>query len=344
MRVRMITGDHAVTASAIATELGIEGEAITGSELDHMSDEELAERVDGIGVFGRVAPEHKVRLVNVLRSEGRIVAMTGDGVNDAPALKAADIGVAMGITGTEVSKQAARMVLTDDNFATIVESIGLGRSIYDNLLKYIRFQTASLVSFVTTFVGATLLDIADGAPLNPLQILWVNFVITSVLAIALGFDTAAPGLMQRHPRDPTRAVLDRARAVRVTIQGITMGTVTLLATVLSPDNATLDRATIAGTMALVTLSLAHVVCAMIDRDERRSLFRSDPFSNPRLNRSLLATLIATLLVTELGFLQRWMLTVPLTAKQWMWAALGAVVVLAVDEIRKLIEARVTGAG
>ncbi len=337
VRVRMITGDHAVTAAAIAGELGIEGEAVTGADLDRMDDTELSRRVEDIGVFGRVAPEHKVRLVTTLRDQGKIVAMTGDGVNDAPALKAADIGVAMGITGTEVSKQAARMVLTDDNFATIVESVGLGRRIYDNLMKYVRFQTASLVSFVTLFVGATLFDIADGAPLNPLQILWVNFVITSVLAIALGFDTASPDLMRRRPRNPSEPVLTRPRVAHLTLQGAAMGVVTLLAVVLSPGAASLGAATTAGTMALVTLSLGTIVAAVVNRVEHRSVFSIETLSNPRFNRSLIVATLATILSAELGMLQRFLDTVGLTARQWMWALLGAVVVLAVDEIRKVVE-------
>ena len=158
--------------------------------------------MDGIGVVARVAPEDKVRLVDVLKRKGNIVAMTGDGVNDAPALKRADIGVAMGITGTEVTKEAGDMILTDDNFATIVAAVEGGRGIYDNLLKYIRVQLVMLGGFILTFVGAGIFDIANGAPLMALQILWVNFAIDLLLAIGLGFDAPAPGLMQRSPRDP----------------------------------------------------------------------------------------------------------------------------------------------
>ena len=149
----MITGDHAITAGAIASQLGIKGRAITGAEFAAMSDDEADRRIDDIGVIARVAPEDKVRLVEILRRKGHIVAMTGDGVNDAPALKAADIGVAMGITGTEVSKEAAVMILTDDNFATIVGAVEQGRALYDNLMRYIRFQMASLFGFIATFLG-----------------------------------------------------------------------------------------------------------------------------------------------------------------------------------------------
>ena len=165
-----------------------------------MSDEQLLVELDDIGVIARVAPEDKVRLVRLLKEKGNVVAMTGDGVNDAPALKTADIGVAMGITGTEVSKEAAVMILTDDNFATIVGAVSYGRTLYDNLLKYLRFQMSTLVAYIAIFIGAGIIGIANGAPLNPLQILWLNMVVDIPLAIALGFDQPARGLMARPPR------------------------------------------------------------------------------------------------------------------------------------------------
>ena len=164
----MITGDHATTAAAIAAQLGIEGRALTGIEFAALSDAELEREVDEIGVVARVAPEDKVRLVDVLKRKGNVVAMTGDGVNDAPALKRADIGVAMGITGTEVTKEVGDMILTDDNFATIVAAVEGGRGIYDNLMKYVRVQLVMLGGFILTFVGAGIFDIAGGAPLTPL--------------------------------------------------------------------------------------------------------------------------------------------------------------------------------
>ena len=193
IRVRMITGDHASTAAAIAAELGIEGRALTGTEFSAMSDEDLLAQLDDIGVIARVAPEDKIRLVQLLKRSGNVVAMTGDGVNDAPALKAADIGVAMGITGTEVSKEAAVMILTDDNFATIVSAVSYGRALYDNLVKYLRFQMSTLVAYIAIFLTAGVLDIAGGVPLNPLQILWLNMVVDIPIAIALGFDQADQG-------------------------------------------------------------------------------------------------------------------------------------------------------
>src|SRR6478735_4264673 len=206
IQVRMITGDHAITAGAIASQLGIKGRAITGAEFAAFSDEEADRQIDDIGVIARVAPEDKVRLVEILRRKGHIVAMTGDGVNDAPALKAADIGVAMGITGTEVSKEAAVMILTDDNFATIVKAVELGRALYDNLLRYIRFQMACLFGFIATFLGASIFNILGGVPFLPIQTLWINFTADIFLAIGLGYGKPREGLMEEKPR-PKNAVL-----------------------------------------------------------------------------------------------------------------------------------------
>ena len=207
IRVRMITGDHATTAAAIAGQLGIEGRALTGAEFAALPDDQLLAEVDDIGVVARVAPEDKVRLVSILKRQGNIVAMTGDGVNDAPALTRADIGVAMGITGTEVTKDAAEMILTDDNFATIVTAVEGGRGLYDNLMKYIRVQMIMLAGFILTFVGAGIFDIANGSPLLPLQILWINFAVDVLLALGLGFDAPTPGLMRRRPRSPDQPVI-----------------------------------------------------------------------------------------------------------------------------------------
>src|SRR5213076_3545754 len=167
IKVRMITGDHAVTAKAIGDQLGIDGRAVTGAEFAAMPDEQLMEAIDDIGVVARVAPEDKVRLVDILKRKGNIVAMTGDGVNDAPALKKADIGVAMGITGTDVTKEAGVMILTDDNFATIVKAVEYGRALYDNLSKYIRVQMAWLVGFISMFLIASIFNIAAGQPFTP---------------------------------------------------------------------------------------------------------------------------------------------------------------------------------
>ena len=202
-----------------------------------------------------MAPEDKVRLVRLLKEKGNVVAMTGDGVNDAPALKTADIGVAMGITGTEVSKEAAVMILTDDNFATIVGAVSYGRTLYDNLLKYLRFQMSTLVAYIAIFIGAGIFGIANGAPLNPLQILWLNMVVDIPLAIALGFDQPARGLMARPPRPVGAPVLSRNNWIRLCVQGAVMTVGSLVAYQIGDDQ---DGAVVAATMLLTTLSLFHV--------------------------------------------------------------------------------------
>ena len=207
IEVRMITGDHAVTAAAIARQLGIDGTVISGAEFAAMNEDEAADRIADVGVIARVTPEHKVRLVDVLRRKGQIVAMTGDGVNDAPALKKADIGVAMGKAGTEVAKRAAVMILSDDNFSTITKAVELGRGLYHNLARYIRFEMGCMFGFIITFLGASIFDIAHGEPLFPLQVLWVAFTTVTIQSIGLGYSHPPEGLMERQapvarPADP----------------------------------------------------------------------------------------------------------------------------------------------
>ena len=214
IRVRMVTGDDVVTGAAIAKQLGIGGEAILGADFAALSEPERLARIDRIGVVGRVAPEHKVLLADTLKKKGNVVAMTGDGVNDAPAIKAADIGIAMG-TGTEVAKNAGRMILSDDNFATIVFAVEQGRKIYDNLTKYIRFVLVLLVAFVLTFLGATLFNIAAGEPFTPAQVLWIHFFVNAPFGFALGFDKETPGLMTLRPRRRGQSVLTTGMLVTV---------------------------------------------------------------------------------------------------------------------------------
>ena len=217
----MITGDHAITAEAIARELGIPGRAISGAQFAELSDEQADAEIDDIGVIARVTPEQKVRLVDILKRKGHVVGMTGDGVNDAPALKRADIGIAMGITGTEVSKEAAAMILTDDNFATIVKAVELGRRLYDNLVKYIRFQMGALAGMILTFLGASILNIVSGIPFLPMQTLWVNFTTQIFQAIGLGYgeperrsDEAPSAQARAVDPDPPRHALVRDRRLR----------------------------------------------------------------------------------------------------------------------------------
>ena len=335
IQVRMITGDHATTAAAIAGQLGIEGRAMSGTEFAALSDQELDEQVGEIGVVARVAPEDKVRLVDRLKQQGNVVAMTGDGVNDAPALKRADIGVAMGITGTEVTKEAGDMILTDDNFATIVTAVEGGRGIYDNLMKYVRVQIIMLGGFILTFLGAAIFDIAGGTPLTPLQILWVNFAVDVLLAIGLGFDAPAPGLMRRRPRDASAPIIDRALGIRLGVASVVMAALTL--GVVAWAEARYDSLAIATTMGLTTLSLMHIVAAIEAREPTESIFTRYTIANRQFVKLIGAASVLVFLVTALGPLQRIFDTVPLTSAQWGICLLGPIVFLAVAELGKLID-------
>ena len=333
IQVRMITGDHATTAAAIARELGIEGRAITGTEFAAMSDDELLADLDDIGVVARVAPEDKIRLVQLLKRKGNVVAMTGDGVNDAPALKAADIGVAMGITGTEVSKEAAVMILTDDNFATIVNAVSYGRTLYDNLVKYLRFQMSTLVAYIAIFLGAGIFGIAGGVPLNPLQILWLNMVVDIPIAIALGFDQPTKGLMARPPRPVGAPVLSRSNWIRLCIQGAVMTVGSLVAYQIGHDE---DGAVVAATMLLTTLSLFHVVAGLLSRDQVNTIFDRDAIPAAAQLRRYAVSILAIIAVTTIGILERIFGTGSLTGRQWGICAAIAASLLVVEELIKLV--------
>jgi Ca2+-transporting ATPase len=336
IRCRMITGDHATTAAAIASQLGIEGRALTGTEFAALDDAELEEAVGTIGVVARVAPEDKVRLVETLKRQGNVVSMTGDGVNDAPALKRADIGVAMGITGTEVTKEAGDMILTDDNFATIVEAVEGGRAIYDNLMKYVRVQLVMLGGFILLFLGAGIFDVAHGAPLTPLQILWVNFAVDVLLAIGLGFDAPVPGLMRRAPRDASAPIVNRGLGIRLAIASLVMAGLALAIVAWGDHRYQLVVAT---TMGLTTLSLMHIAAALEAREPTGSIFSHYTIANRRFVQLVLAALVLTFLVTALAPLQRIFDTTSLTSSQWGICLLGPIVYLAVVEVGKLFDRR-----
>jgi P-type Ca2+ transporter type 2C len=336
IRARMITGDHVTTAGAIANQLGIEGNALSGTEFAALSDDELEAQVEDIGVVARVAPEDKVRLVEQLKLKGHVVAMTGDGVNDAPALKRADIGVAMGITGTEVTKEAGDMILTDDNFATIVAAVEGGRAIYDNLMKYVRFQMITLGGFILLFLGAGIFDVAGGIPLTPLQILWVNFAIDVLLAIGLGFDAAAPGLMRRRPRDANAPVIDRALGIRLGLAALLMAVLALIVVAWGEHRYALEVAT---TMGMTTLGLMHIVAALEAREPGETIFKRYTIENRRFVQLVGAALVLSLLVTTLSPLQRIFDTEALTAAQWGICLLGPLVYLAITELGKWLERR-----
>ena len=308
----MITGDHKITATAIAKKLGIlenEDEAITGADLEKMTDEELEKNVRKYSVYARVSPEHKVRIVKAWQKNGEIVAMTGDGVNDSPALKTANIGCAMGVVGTDVAKEAADVILTDDNFATIVSSVEEGRRIYDNILKVIQFLLSSNVGEVIVLFLATLLtpffakwfgitDVAHLEILLPIHILWINLVTDSLPALALAFDPANEGIMKRKPAKPGKGVFTKGMTWRVIYQGAMIGLLTLaafmigLATTKEPINGlSLDESKIevGQTMAFITLAMSELVHVFNIRDNKKSIFKTKIFNNSKLIWAILAS-------------------------------------------------------
>lgn len=333
VQVRMITGDHAVTAAAIASNLGIRGRAITGAQFAELSDEQADREIDEIGVIARVTPEQKVRLVDILKRKGHVVGMTGDGVNDAPALKQADIGIAMGITGTEVSKEAAAMILTDDNFATIVKAVELGRGLYDNLVKYIRFQMGALAGLIMTFLGASIFNIVSGVPFTPLQTLYVNFTTQVFQAVGLGYGAPGEGLMTRRPRKPAQPILTRADTRWFVVAGFVMAVATL-AVIAGAEDAEGDG--LARTMGLTTFSLANLFFSFSTRDALRSVFSLDTFNDRTFIVSSLLSAAAIILATELGFFQRILDTVELTGNQWLICIGAAATVVVASEAWKFM--------
>src|SRR3954454_6727936 len=333
IQVRMITGDHAITAAAIAAVLGIRGRAISGAQFAEMSDEQADAEIDGIGVIARVTPEQKVRLVDILKRKGHVVAMTGDGVNDAPALKQSDIGIAMGITGTEVSKEAAAMILTDDNFATIVKAVELGRGLYDNLVKYIRFQMGVLAGLILTFVGASILNIVSGIPLLPMQTLWVNFTTQVFQAVGLGYGEAGEGGMKSRPPRPDQPLLRRADTRWFVVAGVVMAAATV-AVAAGAEHS--DGEALARTMALTTFSLANLFFSFTARDAVRSMFSLDTFKDRMFVTTSLASVAAIVFATELRFFQRILKTEELTGNQWLICIGAGLAVVAVSEVWKLV--------
>ncbi|MFI8103240.1 cation-translocating P-type ATPase [Streptomyces sp. NPDC086023] len=336
IRVRMVTGDDVTTGAAIARQLGIPGEAVLGAEFAAMSEEEQLARIDGIGVVGRVAPEHKVLLAETLKKKGEVVAMTGDGVNDAPAIKAADIGIAMG-SGTDVAKNAGRMILSDDNFATIVYAVRQGRRIYDNLTKYIRFVLLLLVTFVLTFLGATVFDIAAGEPFTPPQVLWIHFVVNASFGFALGFDRESPGLMRRRPRPRGESVLTRPVLVTVGLAGLAV-TILLLGLVKLGEEL-FDGVETGQSIAFTAFSLCLIVAAFECRSETESVLTPDTFDSRQMNWVALAQLVLAVLVTQLDGFRNLLGTTRIDARQFGWAVLAALVLLVLWELGKWVARR-----
>ncbi len=349
VRVLMVTGDHPRTASRIAADLGIADEGarvVTGAELEALDDAALDELVRHASVYARVAPEHKLRIVRALQANGGIVAMTGDGVNDAPALKKADIGVAMGVTGTEVSKEAADMILADDNFATIVAAIREGRGIFSNIRKFLRFLLSSNIGEVLTmFFGVVLAGVIGleetagiAVPLLATQILWINLLTDTGPALAMGVEPPPDDVMQRPPRQLTDRVIDRAMWVGIFWVGAVMAVVTLAALDLSLPGGLVEGSgdmTFARTMAFTTLVLAQLFNCFNARSEETSAFRH-LFTNPLLWGAIGLSVLLQVAVVHLPFMNQAFGTRPLALADWLVCLGLGSIVLWVTELRKLV--------
>ena len=339
----MITGDHKVTAMAIAKDIGIlenESEAITGSELEKMPQEELEKNVKNYSVYARVSPEHKVRIVKAWQSQGEVVAMTGDGVNDAPALKTADIGAAMGIVGTDVAKEAADVVLTDDNFATIVSAVEEGRRIYDNILKAVQYLLSSNIGEIIVLFVATMFGwLAE--PLLPIHILWINLVTDSLPALALSVDPAEKDIMKRKARKD-KNIFSKGMTFRVIYQGIMVGVLTLLAFCIGCrfDFASLanpEVAMTAQTMAFAVLAMSELVHAYNVRSNKESIFKIKLKTNMVLVLATLVSLLLMVVVLGVPVLQGMFEVTELSITNWVWVILLSLAPLTIVEILKLFK-------
>jgi Ca2+-transporting ATPase len=328
--VKMITGDHQVTASAIAAELGLHGRAVSGAEIDRMDAAQLAAAIDEVAVFARVTPSHKVKIVRALQAKGHVVAMTGDGVNDAPALKQADIGVAMGISGTAVAKEAATMVLTDDNFATIVRAVRQGRTLYDNILKFVRFQLSTTIGAILTVFFAPLAGLPE--PFTALQILWVAIIMDGPPAVSLALDAARPGIMDEPPRHRDEPVLPLSRVLRVAAYGITMMVGTLAVLYYGMRTGTEARAL---TMAFTTFVLFQFFNVFNARSESGSAFNTRFFDNRMLWLSLIGTLALQAVAVHWPPAAALFGTTGMAWSDWGVATGVALTVLLFEEVRKL---------
>ncbi|WP_231383590.1 calcium-translocating P-type ATPase, PMCA-type [Methylobacter luteus] len=332
IEVKMITGDQKVTANAIARELGLTGDVVEGRELADMEDEALAGRINNIAVFARTAPEQKVRIVKALKTDGHIVAMTGDGVNDTPALKSADIGIAMGITGTDVAKEAATMVLTDDNFATIVRAVKEGRGIYDNMIKFIRFQLSTNIGAILAVASAPLLGLP--APFTAVQLLWINIIMDGPPAMALGVDPARPGSMSEPPRDPKARILSWRRLGNLFTYGLTMAVGTLAVLYYDWQNGQAERA---ATLAFTTFVLFQAFNVFNARAERVTAFNRHFFSNRMLWLAISSVVLLQILAVHWPPAQAVFHTTALTPTDWFIAVGVASSVLVLEELRKLLQ-------
>ena len=331
----MITGDHKNTAFAIANELGIAediSQAITGHEIDKFKEEEFNEKIINYRVFARVSPEHKVKIVKAFKSHGNIVSMTGDGVNDAPSLKAADIGVAMGITGTDVSKGASDMILTDDNFSTIVSAVEEGRKIYLNIKKSIVFLLSCNLGEILTLFTAILLN--WNSPLQPIHILWVNLITDSFPALSLGVDKTKEDVMNNPPRNPKESIFVKSDKVQLIINGVLIGGITLFAFKLG-ERLYADSLIHAQTMAFVVLSISQLFLSLSLRSNTKSAFSLGLFSNKYLVYSILLGIFIQVVIISISFIANIFKVTPLLLYDWIVVILVSLIPFAINEILKL---------
>lgn len=332
IEVRMITGDHAVTAAAIGAELKLGAGAISGAELQAMSDADLQRALPGLHVFGRVTPQDKLRLARLMQQGGAVVAMTGDAVNDAAALKQADVGVAMG-SGSEVTKQAGNLILTDDNFGTLVTAIRLGRSIYDKIVSFVRYQMSALFALVLLFLVASVFNINDGVALSPTMVLFINFFITIFPVMVIMTDPPAPDLMSRPPRDTTQPITNGSAVTQWLVYGIVGFAVTFAALLLAPGPMSATEPNVPLTMAFVVLALSSVFGSLAKRRDPESGLVA-PIINAL--KILSVPVLFTVAAVEIGFLQDLLLTTSLSGGQWL-ACIGlALIVPIVVELDKAI--------
>lgn len=335
IRPVMITGDHKITALAIAKEIGIyrEGDqTVTGSDLENMSDNDLYRNVKSYSVYARVAPVHKVRIVKAWQSYGDIVAMTGDGVNDAPALKQADVGVAMGVTGTEVAKEVADIILTDDNFATIVNAVEEGRRIYDNILKAIQYLLSSNVGEVLLILIASLLNL--GNPLTPILILWINLVTDSLPALALSMDPAEKDIMRRKPRDPQKGIFGRGMVWRIIYQGTTIGLISLAAYLIGFNDG---GQPLGQTMAFAVLGFAQLIHVRNLHSNKISCFKISPLLNRPLIGAIVVSAAFMALILLIPPVMNIFGTVPMDGTHWTYVLLLSLVPIVMVELMKLLK-------
>jgi Ca2+-transporting ATPase len=319
IRTVMVTGDYPDTARAIANQIGLlrdGGRVLPGAEIERMSDGELAAMIDEVDVFARVSPEHKVRIVEAFRARDHVVAMTGDGVNDAPALKRASIGVAMGITGTDVSKETADMVLTDDNYVSIVSAVEQGRVIYSNIRKFVYFLLSCNVAEIAVIFLATLA--AAPSPLTPIQLLWLNLLTDGAPALALGVEKGDPGIMDRPPRPPREPIINWDMRIGLFIQTIVITAVTLTAFLIGRHLAPHDHWLLARTMAFVTLSASQLARAYTTRSELYALLKIGLFTNRFMQYAVFTSVILLLLAVYIPFLQGVFDTTTLTLEHWAY--------------------------